>query len=168
MHFLQNEIDSIHQQIAVSKSHLQDLRSKLKDLEAQQVLEPPLVNSGRLTYGTPDDFRAEVFAALEYEFEPEVKVHLQEREYLRHERQVKIPQVGISGQLALKAASVLVIGLSGTGCSAASYLAGAGIGTLGLVDDSKVNLNEIYGQPLQTSSQNGLGKVYSAIANLSR
>jgi adenylyltransferase and sulfurtransferase len=57
-----------------------------------------------------------------------LRVPLELEEYVRYGRQMIIPQIGLSGQLALKKSSVLVIGAGGLGCPVLLYLVAAGIG----------------------------------------
>jgi adenylyltransferase/sulfurtransferase len=66
---------------------------------------------------------------------------LLENEKIRYSRHLNIPDIGISGQLKLKGASVLIIGCGGLGSSSAMYLAAAGVGHLGLVDSDVVELS---------------------------
>ena len=70
------------------------------------------------------------------------------------------------GQLGLRDASILVVGLGGLGCPAALYLAGAGIGTIGLVDGDTVELSNLHRQVLHTSERVGQLKVESAAQGL--
>ena len=70
------------------------------------------------------------------------------------------------GQLRLKNASVLVIGVGGLGCPAAAYLAGAGVGTLGFVDGDTVEISNLHRQILHSSGTVGMLKVDSAIKSL--
>lgn len=72
------------------------------------------------------------------------------------------------GQLRLKETSVLVIGIGGLGCPAACYLAGAGVGTLGLMDGDKVETSNLHRQILHKTTTVGKMKVSSAIENLKR
>ena len=61
-------------------------------------------------------------------------------ELLRYDRQIILPQIGMDGQLKLKNAKVLIIGAGGLGAPAALYLAGAGVGTIGLMDADVVSM----------------------------
>lgn len=70
------------------------------------------------------------------------------------------------GQLRLKDTSVLIVGIGGLGCPAAYYLAGAGVGTLGLMDGDKVETSNLHRQILHSSATVGQLKVFSAIENL--
>ena len=71
---------------------------------------------------------------------------------MRYDRQIKLNEVGISGQEKLRNASVLIVGVGGLGCPAAQYLAGAGIGKIGLMDHDKVTITNLHRQILYTES----------------
>jgi len=67
------------------------------------------------------------------------------------------------GQLRLKAAKVLIVGAGGLGCPAAAYLAGAGVGTIGIVDGDEVEVSNLHRQVLHSTERVGWKKVDSAI-----
>jgi adenylyltransferase/sulfurtransferase len=71
-----------------------------------------------------------------------------------------------SGQLKLRESSVLIVGAGGLGCPAAMYLAGAGVGTLGLIDGDTVEPSNLHRQVLHRTKNVGKFKVDSAIEYL--
>ncbi|KAE8154490.1 hypothetical protein BDV25DRAFT_147753 [Aspergillus avenaceus] len=91
---------------------------------------------------------------------------LLDEEYRRYGRQMIVPQLGLQGQLKLKSARVLIVGAGGLGCPAAQYLAGAGVGTLGLVDGDTVESSNLHRQVLHRTKNVGKFKVDSAIEYL--
>ena len=84
----------------------------------------------------------------------------------RYERQVLLPQIGTSGQLVINQSKVLIIGAGGLGSPAALYLAGAGVGTIGLVDGDIVELTNLQRQIIYTEDQVGHSKVLAAKSKL--
>ncbi|MFQ5545466.1 MAG: ThiF family adenylyltransferase, partial [Acidiferrobacterales bacterium] len=80
----------------------------------------------------------------------------------RYSRHLLMPEVGERGQLQLIDAKVLLIGAGGLGSPAAFYLAAAGIGTLGVVDDDVVDRSNLQRQILHTEARVGRSKVASA------
>ncbi len=70
------------------------------------------------------------------------------------------------GQLKLKTASILIVGLGGLGCPAAAYLAAAGVGTIGLMDDDNVEISNLHRQILHNTKTVGMSKVDSALLYL--
>jgi molybdopterin/thiamine biosynthesis adenylyltransferase len=88
--------------------------------------------------------------------------NLSHDELIRYARNIKIPSVGEAGQEKLKASSVLIIGVGGLGSASALYLAAAGIGRLGLVDDDCVELSNLNRQVIHDSTRIGMQKVESA------
>ncbi|OOQ82236.1 Adenylyltransferase and sulfurtransferase uba4 [Penicillium brasilianum] len=91
---------------------------------------------------------------------------LLQEEYKRYGRQMIVSQVGLEGQLKLQEAKVLLVGAGGLGCPAAQYLAGAGVGTLGLIDGDTVEVSNLHRQVLHRSRNVGKFKVDSAIESL--
>lgn len=87
-------------------------------------------------------------------------------ERLRYSRHLLLPEVGPTGQLRLKAGSVLVIGAGGLGSPAALYLAAAGVGRIGLVDFDVVDESNLQRQILHDTRWIGTPKVDSAADRL--
>ncbi|WP_237154315.1 molybdopterin-synthase adenylyltransferase MoeB [Oryzibacter oryziterrae] len=87
---------------------------------------------------------------------------LSEAEIARFARHIVLREVGGPGQQKLKAARVLVIGAGGLGAPVIQYLAAAGVGTLGLVDDDIVSLSNLQRQVIHATENIGKPKVASA------
>src|SRR5687767_5876066 len=83
----------------------------------------------------------------------------QETRYSRH---TLIPEVGVAGQLKLLGAKVLCIGAGGLGSPSSMYLAAAGVGTIGVVDDDVVDASNLQRQILHSTERIGTPKVESA------
>lgn len=80
----------------------------------------------------------------------------------RYSRQEILAEIGVSGQKKLSAARVLVVGAGGLGCPAMQYLAGAGIGTIGIIDHDNVDISNLQRQVLYDTAD--AGKPKAAIA----
>jgi molybdopterin-synthase adenylyltransferase len=91
---------------------------------------------------------------------------LTDAEIERYSRQLVLPEWGAAAQLALSEASVLVIGAGALGSPVALYLAGAGVGRLGIVDDDAVELSNLHRQLLHFTPDLGVAKAESAAAKL--
>ena len=78
--------------------------------------------------------------------------------YERYQRQIVLPEFGEEGQQRLLKAKVLVIGAGGLGCPVLQYLAAAGIGMIGIVDDDIIALNNLHRQVLYSVNDIGLSK----------
>lgn len=85
---------------------------------------------------------------------------------LRYDCQLVLKDVGERGQQKLRDASVLVVGAGGLGAPALYYLAAAGVGHLGVVDDDVVELSNLQRQILYTTADIGRGKAETAAARL--
>jgi len=86
----------------------------------------------------------------------------------RYARHIVLPEVGGPGQAALKRARVLVVGAGGLGAPILLYLAAAGVGTLGVVDDDTVSLSNLQRQVIHATPDLGMPKVESAAAAIRR
>ncbi|MGH7266155.1 MAG: HesA/MoeB/ThiF family protein [Candidatus Rokuibacteriota bacterium] len=91
---------------------------------------------------------------------------LTDEQLRRYSRQLLLPDVGGTGQARLRAARVLIVGAGGLGSPAALYLAGAGVGVLGLVDGDAVELSNLQRQVLHGVKDLDRPKVYSGQARL--
>ena len=80
----------------------------------------------------------------------------------RYARHLTLPELGLAGQTRLKAASVLCIGAGGLGSPLLLYLAAAGIGRLGIVDDDRVDLSNLQRQVIHGQASVGEAKTSSA------
>src|SRR6476661_1253444 len=80
----------------------------------------------------------------------------------RYSRHTLLPEVGVDGQIKLLNAKVLLLGAGGLGAPTALYLAAAGIGTLGLVDDDVVDASNLQRQVIHNTERIGMAKTASA------
>lgn len=140
-------VEALKRQIAVKEKELEGLRNRLSNLEAHE------------SKGTETEPNQQAILA---------KWPLLPEEYSRYGRQMIVPCFGIKGQLRLRSASVLIVGVGGLGCPAATYLAAAGIGNIGLVDGDTVDLSNLHRQIIHSSSTIGMNKVDSALHFLKR
>ncbi|KAI0013443.1 adenylyltransferase [Xylariaceae sp. FL0662B] len=132
----------LREQILQAEKELQGLRRQLDEVEASRQISEPEVSRG-----TPAGW----------------KWPLSEDEYARYGRQLILPTVGIKGQLHLKSTAVLIVGAGGLGCPAAAYLAGAGVGTIGVVDGDTVEISNLHRQIAHTTTRVGMMKVDSLV-----
>jgi molybdopterin-synthase adenylyltransferase len=93
---------------------------------------------------------------------------LSPEELERYARHIVLREVGGPGQAALKRARVLVVGAGGLGAPALLYLAAAGAGTLGVIDDDEVTLSNLQRQVIHGTPEIGEPKVESAAATIRR
>jgi molybdopterin-synthase adenylyltransferase len=93
---------------------------------------------------------------------------LTETQKIRYHRNIRLPEIGISGQLTLLNSRVLVVGAGGLGSPALLYLACAGVGTIGIVDGDRVALSNLQRQILHTTQDLDELKTHSAKDKLHR
>ncbi|KAJ4394493.1 hypothetical protein N0V93_003711 [Gnomoniopsis smithogilvyi] len=164
-----NSAEQLRKRIAEAEDELKALKEQLAQVvqtaaegkeEGKAELSPPLPerqSPERRKTGAPVKPVEQSEAAV-------WKWPLGEEEYERYGRQLILPQVGINGQKRLKASRVLVIGAGGLGCPAAAYLAGAGVGTLGVADGDTVEASNLHRQIAHSTSRVGVSKVVSLVA----
>jgi molybdopterin/thiamine biosynthesis adenylyltransferase/rhodanese-related sulfurtransferase len=95
-------------------------------------------------------------------YEVEVPRALSPEQRERYSRHLLIPEIGVEGQQKLLDAKVLLLGAGGLGSPTALYLAAAGVGTLGIVDDDDVDLSNLQRQVIHSTQRVGIPKVDSA------
>lgn len=86
----------------------------------------------------------------------------------QYHRQTLLPEIGEEGQQKLKQAKVLIVGVGGLGCPIALYLATAGVGCLGLIDDDVVSLSNLHRQVLYDEADIEQPKVQCAVRHLQK
>jgi molybdopterin/thiamine biosynthesis adenylyltransferase/rhodanese-related sulfurtransferase len=95
-------------------------------------------------------------------YEVEVPRSLTKEQRERYSRHLLIPEIGLEGQTKLLESKVLLLGAGGLGSPTALYLAAAGVGTLGVVDDDAVDLSNLQRQVIHSTADIGVAKVDSA------
>jgi len=85
---------------------------------------------------------------------------------MRYSRHTLLPEVGVEGQVKLLNSKVLLIGAGGLGAPSAFYLAAAGVGTIGIVDDDVVDESNLQRQVIHTTDRVGMPKTASAKASI--
>jgi sulfur-carrier protein adenylyltransferase/sulfurtransferase len=95
-------------------------------------------------------------------YEVDVPKTLSAEQRERYSRHLLIPEIGADGQQKLLDARVLLLGAGGLGSPTALYLAAAGVGTLGIVDDDEVDLSNLQRQVIHSTQRVGIPKVDSA------
>ncbi|THX52660.1 hypothetical protein D6D06_06590 [Aureobasidium pullulans] len=161
------QVTALREQIQATEDQLSQLREQLAHAEEAQHRAQ---DAGKLE----TDWQQEIMGALnnpQHQYyqdqpQPQQRFSLSNAEFKRYGRQLIMPQVGLQGQLRLKAARVLIVGAGGLGCPAAAYLAGAGVGTLGLVDGDTVEESNLHRQVAHSTDRIGMFKVDSALSYL--
>ncbi|EON67181.1 hypothetical protein W97_06434 [Coniosporium apollinis CBS 100218] len=178
---LDSTIEALRSQISACEAQLQALKLQLAEAEARANSTGPSLLSTQydqdMTNGVPNAWQTDSLSVLgqtNNESNPPSqaldqspqKWPLTNDEYKRYGRQLIMPEIGLRGQLRLRAASILIIGVGGLGCPAAAYLAGAGVGKIGLVDGDIVEVSNLHRQILHSTATLGMLKVDSAVSYL--
>src|SRR3712207_5385127 len=95
-------------------------------------------------------------------YEVEVPRQFSKEQRERYGRHLLLPEIGLEGQVKLLESKVLLLGAGGLGSPTALYLAAAGVGTLGIVDNDTVDLSNLQRQIIHTTDRVGVPKVDSA------
>ncbi len=95
-------------------------------------------------------------------YDVEVPKSMTKEQRERYSRHLLVPEIGLEGQTKLLESKVLLLGAGGLGSPTALYLAAAGVGTLGIVDDDEVDLSNLQRQVIHTTDRIGVPKVDSA------
>src|SRR5689334_18159569 len=95
-------------------------------------------------------------------YDVEVPKSLTKEQRERYSRHLLVPEIGLEGQTKLLEAKVLLLGAGGLGSPTALYLAAAGVGTIGIVDNDVVDLSNLQRQVIHTTARVGVPKVDSA------
>jgi hypothetical protein len=189
---LDNQVHSLRRQVESTEAQLHGLKLQLQKAEQQAEASGQLHQA--YAGGFPDEWINETLAALSPSVQAsglpldqytgheqrspstgmtrtksstQGRWPLADEEYKRYGRQLILPEIGLHGQMRLKNAKVLVVGVGGLGCPAAAYLAGAGVGTLGLMDGDTVEVSNLHRQIVHGIDRVGMSKVDSAVKFLS-
>ncbi|KAI9644025.1 Urmylation protein [Ciborinia camelliae] len=140
----EEKANALRRQIADTETELASLKLQLLSIEEKNDDTKNLTSEkdGRVTQG-------------------DSKWPMSLEEYKRYGRQMIVPNIGIEGQLRLKSASILLVGAGGLGCPAAAYIAGAGVGTIGIVDGDIVEESNLHRQILHSTNKVGVNKAVS-------
>lgn len=95
-------------------------------------------------------------------------VELKKNQIDRYSRQIILKNIGVLGQKKILNSKVLIVGAGGLGCPVAEFLTRAGVGTIGITDNDKVNLSNLHRQSLYDTSDLGKSKVKTVKSKLKR
>jgi molybdopterin/thiamine biosynthesis adenylyltransferase/rhodanese-related sulfurtransferase len=169
----QHEWDESHLggAVHVPRGHLeQRIEGAVPDKSRQVVLYCASGNRSALAAKTLEELGYDDVASMrggitlwkDRGYEVEVSRALTPEQRERYSRHLLIPEIGVEGQLKLLDAKVLLLGAGGLGSPAALYLAAAGVGTLGIVDNDVVDLSNLQRQVAHSNERVGVPKVDSA------
>jgi sulfur-carrier protein adenylyltransferase/sulfurtransferase len=115
-----------------------------------------------LGYGRVESMTGGITLWKDRGYEVEVPRTFTPEQRQRYSRHFLLPEIGIEGQQKLLDAKVLLLGAGGLGSPTALYLAAAGVGTIGIVDDDEVDVSNLQRQVIHTTDRVGMPKVDSA------
>jgi sulfur-carrier protein adenylyltransferase/sulfurtransferase len=116
----------------------------------------------KLGYENVESMRGGITLWKDRGYQVEVPRSLTAEQRERYSRHLVIPEIGLEGQTKLLDSKVLLLGAGGLGSPAALYLAAAGVGTIGIVDDDVVDLSNLQRQVAHANDRIGVPKVDSA------
>ena len=158
--------------IHVSRGHLETrIENAVKDKDARVILYCQSGNRSafaadtlqrQLGYANVESMAGGITLWKDRGFEVEQPRVLTPEQRERYSRHTLIPEIGVEGQLKLLDAKVLLLGAGGLGSPSALYLAAAGVGTIGLVDNDVVDMSNLQRQVAHSSDRIGMPKVDSA------
>ncbi|XP_041983580.1 adenylyltransferase and sulfurtransferase MOCS3-like [Aricia agestis] len=152
------EVEQLEADIAELRKLLQCKEGELFDMKQKLLSGPPI--HGENGYNTQ---------TLQTNYTPRTQMsNVPKWAIERYSRQILLPDIGIQGQEKLMGSKVLVVGAGGLGCPAAVYLAGAGVGEIGIVDYDCVDITNIHRQILHEEKDENTCKADSAADSLRR
>lgn len=149
-----NELFLQHSEI---KNHIIDENGELRNFVNIFVNNEDTRHNGGLNYDISDNSDIRIIPSIAGGMGK-----LSSNELARYSRHITLPEVGETGQLKLKSAKVLIVGIGGLGSPVSLYLAAAGVGTIGLVDFDVVDESNLQRQILFGVSQKGELKIEAA------
>jgi sulfur-carrier protein adenylyltransferase/sulfurtransferase len=170
----QHEFDSGHipGAVLVPRSYLETrIENAVKDKDAHVILYCQSGNRSafaaetlekELGYSNVESMAGGITLWKDRGFEVEQPKALNPEQRERYSRHTLIPEIGVEGQLKLLDAKVLLLGAGGLGSPTALYLAAAGVGTIGIVDNDVVDLSNLQRQVAHSNERIGVPKVDSA------
>ncbi|XP_053622676.1 adenylyltransferase and sulfurtransferase MOCS3 isoform X2 [Plodia interpunctella] len=150
MNHLESEITELRQLLNVKEKELNSLRKELIQYQTNVIQQ---------TDNQHQQFEMQMNKSLYGDQLPKWAIE-------RYSRQILLSDIGVKGQEKICTAKVLVVGAGGLGCPAAMYLAGAGVGEIGIVDYDTVELTNIHRQILHGECDQNMSKAESAAQSL--